>query len=55
MGSRVFRNYYEGHMDNNKGGVETREGGGLGWGGGSGWGGCRQLQLNNKKSKNKNK
>ena len=33
-GGRVHRNNYKGHMDNNKGGVEMREGGwgGLGWG-----------------------
>ena len=34
MGRRVFRNYYKGHMDKTKGGVEAREGGGFGQGAG---------------------
>ena len=38
MRGRVFRNYYKGHMDKTKAGVEAREGGGLGWGGVEGWG-----------------
>ena len=35
-GWRVYRNNYKGHMDNNKEGVETEEGGGEGWDGGEG-------------------
>ena len=38
MGEMVFRNYYKGHMDKTKVGVEAREGGGFGCGGGSGGG-----------------
>ena len=30
MRGRVFRNYYKGHMDKTKAGVEAREGGGNG-------------------------
>ena len=37
MGRRVFRNYYKGHMDKTKAGVEVGEGGGFGWGGVEGW------------------
>ena len=33
-----YRNYYKGHMDKIKGGVEVGEGGGFGWGGVEGWG-----------------
>ena len=33
IGRRVCRNYYKGHMDKTKGGVEAGEGGGFGWGG----------------------
>ena len=40
MGGRIFRNYYEGHMDKTKG--EGRSRGGrwvwLGWGAVEGWG-----------------
>ena len=44
MRGRVFRNYYKGHMDKTKAGVEAREGGGFGWGGGEMvWVNCRQL------------
>ena len=32
-------------MDNNKGGVETREGGGEGWSCGEGWGGRQKTVL----------
>ena len=38
---RVCRNNYKGHMDNNKEGVETGEGGEEDWDGGW-WGGKRQ-------------
>ena len=38
MGRRVFRNYYKGHMDKTKAGVEVGEGGGFGWGEVEGWG-----------------
>ena len=37
-GCKVFRNNYKGHTDNNKGRVETGEGGREGWGSGEGWG-----------------
>ena len=33
MGRRVFRNYYKGHVDKTKEGVEAREGDGFVWGG----------------------
>ena len=36
-GLRVCRDNYKGHMDNNKVGTETGEGGGETWGGGKGW------------------
>ena len=33
MGRGGYRNYYKGHMDKIKGGVEAWEGGGFSWGG----------------------
>ena len=38
MGIRIFRNYYKGHMDETRGWVEARKGGGFGWGRGEWWG-----------------
>ena len=38
MKRRVFRNYYKGHMEKNKGEVGTREGGVFVWAGGEWWG-----------------
>ena len=38
MGRRVFRNNYQGHMDETKGRVEAREGGGFAGVEGSGGG-----------------
>ena len=38
MGRGVYRNYYKGHMDKIKGGVEAGEGVGFGWGEVEGWG-----------------
>ena len=37
MGEMVFRNYYKGHMDKTKVGVEAREGGAFCWGWGESW------------------
>ena len=33
-----YRNYYKGHKDKIKGGVEVGKGGGFGWGWVEGWG-----------------
>ena len=38
VGRGDYRNYYKGHMDKIKGGVEVGEGGGFSWGGVEGWG-----------------
>ena len=35
---RVYRNKYKGHMGKNKGGLETKEGGGDSWADGERWG-----------------
>ena len=38
MGRGDYRNYYKGHMNKTKAGVEVGEGGGFSWGGVEGWG-----------------
>ena len=49
MGRGVYRNYYKGHMDKTKVGVESGEGGGDGQGQGEVGGKGRKLYLNNNK------